>query len=76
MPCLCGVLAAVRLRRIIPPNKKSYQMDPGNYREALREVCAHALVHVLVCTFVPVFVLVESLNMQTYQLLTFKYCIL
>eukprot|EP00200_Dunaliella_tertiolecta_P005250 CAMPEP_0202346664 /NCGR_PEP_ID=MMETSP1126-20121109/5354_1 /ASSEMBLY_ACC=CAM_ASM_000457 /TAXON_ID=3047 /ORGANISM="Dunaliella tertiolecta, Strain CCMP1320" /LENGTH=391 /DNA_ID=CAMNT_0048938097 /DNA_START=80 /DNA_END=1255 /DNA_ORIENTATION=+ len=26
--------------RIIPPNKKSYQMDPGNYREALREVRA------------------------------------
>ncbi|KAL6749247.1 delta-aminolevulinic acid dehydratase [Haematococcus lacustris] len=26
--------------RIIPPNKKSYQMDPGNYREALREIRA------------------------------------
>lgn len=23
--------------RIIPPNKKTYQMDPGNFREALRE---------------------------------------
>ena len=23
--------------RIIPPNKKTYQQDPGNYREALRE---------------------------------------
>ncbi len=24
--------------RIIPPNKKTYQMDPANYREALREL--------------------------------------
>ena len=23
--------------RIIPPNQKTYQMDPANYREALRE---------------------------------------
>lgn len=23
--------------RIIPPNKKTYQQDPANYREALRE---------------------------------------
>ncbi len=23
--------------RVIPPNKKTYQMDPANYREALRE---------------------------------------
>lgn len=26
--------------RIIPPNKKTYQMDPANYREALREIRA------------------------------------
>jgi porphobilinogen synthase len=26
--------------RIIPPNKKTYQMDPANYREALRELRA------------------------------------
>ena len=25
------------LLRKIPPNKKTYQMDPANYREALRE---------------------------------------
>jgi delta-aminolevulinic acid dehydratase/porphobilinogen synthase len=23
--------------RVIPPNKKTYQQDPANYREALRE---------------------------------------
>eukprot|EP00197_Chlamydomonas_leiostraca_P013772 CAMPEP_0202865290 /NCGR_PEP_ID=MMETSP1391-20130828/5580_1 /ASSEMBLY_ACC=CAM_ASM_000867 /TAXON_ID=1034604 /ORGANISM="Chlamydomonas leiostraca, Strain SAG 11-49" /LENGTH=390 /DNA_ID=CAMNT_0049545113 /DNA_START=30 /DNA_END=1202 /DNA_ORIENTATION=+ len=26
--------------RVIPPNKKTYQMDPANYREALREIRA------------------------------------
>ena len=25
------------LGRIIPPNKRTYQQDPANYREALRE---------------------------------------
>jgi porphobilinogen synthase len=24
--------------RVIPPNKKTYQQDPANYREALREM--------------------------------------
>ena len=27
-------------KRIIPPNKKTYQQDPANYREALRELRA------------------------------------
>ncbi len=34
--CVCVYVSY----RIIPPNKKSYQMDPGNYREALREIRA------------------------------------
>ena len=29
--------AAGQEHRIIPPNKKTYQQDPANYREALRE---------------------------------------
>ena len=32
--CVAGAGTA---HRIIPPNKKTYQQDPANYREALRE---------------------------------------
>lgn len=34
--CVPG--ATGRGGRIIPPNKKTYQQDPANYREALREM--------------------------------------
>lgn len=32
-----ALLPAGQEHRIIPPNKKTYQQDPANYREALRE---------------------------------------
>jgi porphobilinogen synthase len=32
-----------KAHRVIPPNKREYQMDPGNYREALREAAADEL---------------------------------
>ncbi|CAD7705148.1 unnamed protein product [Ostreobium quekettii] len=37
---LASAPAAGKKNRIIPPNKKTYQMDAGNYREALREAVA------------------------------------
>eukprot|EP00199_Chlamydomonas_sp_CCMP681_P002177 CAMPEP_0119106706 /NCGR_PEP_ID=MMETSP1180-20130426/6212_1 /TAXON_ID=3052 ORGANISM="Chlamydomonas cf sp, Strain CCMP681" /NCGR_SAMPLE_ID=MMETSP1180 /ASSEMBLY_ACC=CAM_ASM_000741 /LENGTH=396 /DNA_ID=CAMNT_0007092085 /DNA_START=37 /DNA_END=1227 /DNA_ORIENTATION=+ len=37
---LASAPKAGQAHRIIPPNKKAYQMDPGNFREALREIRA------------------------------------
>eukprot|EP01024_Parvocaulis_polyphysoides_P049612 TRINITY_DN4821_c2_g2_i2.p1 TRINITY_DN4821_c2_g2~~TRINITY_DN4821_c2_g2_i2.p1 ORF type:complete len:151 (-),score=33.74 TRINITY_DN4821_c2_g2_i2:412-828(-) len=33
----CNFYKILIQRRIIPPNKKTYQQDPANFREALRE---------------------------------------
>jgi porphobilinogen synthase len=34
---LADALCAGTSGRVIPPNKRTYQQDPANYREALRE---------------------------------------
>lgn len=36
-PCQPAFACTGQEGRIIPPNKKTYQQDPANYREALRE---------------------------------------